>query len=192
MRRALLAILGLAIIAAGTVWLIRQDGAGTAADEGPARQSTAYDYEARDVIVRQMGADGRLQYQLEAREITQLPDSGQISAVGLTMRHDPPGTAEGGAYRWTLTADRAELPPDGNAIQLSGQVRARGRLQGGTTDIRVATEQLQYDMDAQEVSSSGQVTLNWGCISLKGRNLRVNIKTSDVALESEVHGTCAK
>src|SRR5690242_20742889 len=55
----------------------------------------AYDYEAQDVVLRQMGPDGRLAYQIEAKQITQLPDSGRVIAQSLTLYHDPPGTPIG-------------------------------------------------------------------------------------------------
>jgi LPS export ABC transporter protein LptC len=184
-QRYAVAVLGLA-----TLWLAGC-APGTSTDSGAEADAAAaaYDYEARGVTVRQMGTDGALLYQIEAREVRQLPDSGRIEAAGLTLTHDPPGTEPGGRNRWTLTADRAELPPDGKVVTLAGNVRATGRPVEGNAPLTLTTESLRYDMVAQEVTTDAPVTLGWGRNTLQGRALRANIRTGSVALEANVHGT---
>ncbi len=63
----------LAIWVAGT----GPQAGGPAANAGDTSAS-AYDYEAHDVVVQQMGPDGALQYELEAKQITQLPRNGRF------------------------------------------------------------------------------------------------------------------
>jgi LPS export ABC transporter protein LptC len=186
----LLAGLFVLLLGLAAVWLAgnadRGKTATTAdADSGP----SAYDYEARDVIVRQMGPDGKLQYQIEAEQITQLPKSGRIAATALVMHHEPPGAAPGGENRWTMTAESAELPAQGSVVTLQGRVRANGRPLKSNALVTLATEQLEYDLDSQKLSSDGDVSMTWGNNSGQGRRLRANIKTGVVALESQVHVT---
>ncbi len=188
-RLRLVIILVLVVLIAGAVWIARQSrNQGGGADAATVVAPVAYDYEAQDVVVRQMGKDGRLQYQIEAREIHQEPASGRIAARELTLYHDPPGTEPGGANRWTLTADTADLPAGDGVITLAGKVRAAGRPMQGGAPLTLATERLRYDLDQQEITSDTTVALTWGGNRLTGTALRANIRTGDVALESEIHG----
>ncbi len=56
------------------------------------------------------------------------------------MYHDPPGTEIGGPNRWTLTADTGELPAEGGVVNLRGNVRAHGLMEGGNSLVTVASE----------------------------------------------------
>lgn len=183
----LVAVVGVGVTLAWLAGRGRSDG--PAVDTTADQAAAAYDYEATDVVVRQMDATGRLHYQADARRVTQLPRSGEISAEGLTLRHDPPSAPPGSDQRWTLTADRAVLPAAGDVLTLAGTVRASGRPATSTLPVRLATEELRYDLDAQVLSTPAEVELQWGGNVLRGRNLRIDARTSDVALESRVHGT---
>lgn len=149
----------------------------------PATQA-AYDYEAHDVVLRQMGPDGRLAYQIEAQQITQLPDSGKVIAQALTLYHDPPGTPVGSPNRWKLTADQGELPAEGGVVTLTGKAHARGIPVGTSTAVNVATERLRYDIAAQELGSDTEVQLDWGKARMRCRTMQANIATGDAMLES--------
>lgn len=178
MRTILFAVLVVLAVGAGAFWLSGGDrGAGDNPEAASVVPDLTYDFEARDVVVQQMDESGRLLYQLEAERIAQLPDNGRIAANGLTMHHDPPGTATAGPYRWTLTAMAAELPADGSTVLFEGKVRARGRLQSNNVDLELATEELVYDLRGGEIRSDAEVALQWGKgVSGSGRPLRVNIK----------------
>jgi LPS export ABC transporter protein LptC len=188
--RLILLLVLLAVGAAG-FWILRSQPEPAEAGEDTAQ--VAYDYQANDVVMRQMGPDGRLAFQIEAREITQLPDSGRITARGLTLYHDPPGTEPGGPNRWTLTADSGELPAEGGVVTLAGKVRAHGIPVGTTAAITVATERLRYDMTAQELSiaSDDQFQLTWGGTRVQGRGLNANLRSGDVKIERKFEGTHA-
>lgn len=187
-RFLLLLLLGLA---AAALWFGRNGGSDQAAtSRAVAAPQVAYDYEAQDVVLRQMGPDGRLAFEISARQITQLPDSGRVIAKGLTVNHDPPGTPTGGPNRWTLTADEGDLPAEGGVVTLSGHVHAQGVPVGGRIAMSITTDHLRYDMSAQELSTDDAVQVNWGNNSMQGSTLRANIRTGTVALKS-VHGTLA-
>jgi LPS export ABC transporter protein LptC len=179
-RRLALLVL-LLLVAAGALWTWRsgQDGETTPGGAAPPQQ--AYDYEAHDVVLRQMGPDGRLQFQVEARQITQLPESGRIAAEGLTLYHDPPGTEPGGPNRWTLTADRGELPAEGGVVTLDGNVRARGIPVGGRSPVTFAAARLQYDMTTQELCSKDEVQLTLGSSIARVQGLCFNVATNKMS-----------
>jgi LPS export ABC transporter protein LptC len=183
--RVLLLLLLLAL-AGAALWYGRFSGRSQVAGDGQSgnSQQMAYDYEAHQVVLRQMGPDGRLAFQVEASEIVQLPDSGRISARQLTLYHDPAGTEPGGPNRWTLTADTGELPAEGGVITLAGHVRASGTPVGSRNRITVSTDHLRYDMAAQELSTDDVVEATSGDNSFHGPGLRANIRTGELTLES--------
>lgn len=183
-------VLALIALLAAAAWLLLRAPARHAVSAPEAEATAAYDFEARDVVVQQLGKDGALLYQIEAREIRQQPDSGRITAHQLTLSRDPPGTGTGGPNRWTLRADSAELPAGGGVITLAGNIRAQGRLGTGKGVLALATEELRYDIEAEELASDAEVALTWNGSSFRGPGLRANIRTGTVALES-IHGTLA-
>jgi LPS export ABC transporter protein LptC len=149
--------------------------------------SSAYDYEARDVVVRQMAPDGTLQYELTAKKVTQQPKSGQISAEDLVMHHDRAGSAPGGPNRWTLRADRADLPEPGGAITLEGNVHAAGRPENSQVRHSLATEQLTYNLGTREVSVDSPVVYTWGNSTLRCARLRMNTRLG-TGVQSDCNG----
>jgi LPS export ABC transporter protein LptC len=171
-----------------TLWHVRrgqteQDAAVIAAQEA----APAYAFEAQDVTVRQMGPDGRLQYELEARRFAQSADGGDVVAEDLTIHHDPPGTVPGGQHRWTLTAAGAQLPADGQLITLLGKVHAQGTPLGTRTPVKFDTGRLEYDIAGKELGAD-EVFIEWGAYRYQGRGFRANINNGTWTLESG-HGT---
>jgi LPS export ABC transporter protein LptC len=191
-RLRVLATIFVAAVAALGIWVagtgMRTGGTGIDQSD-PA--GTAYDYVVRDVVVQQMGPDGTLQYEMSAKQITQQPQNGQITATELVMHRDPPGSPADGPNRWTLRADRADLPSSGGAIALKGDVHAQGRPENARSPISVATEQLDYNLETQDVSIDGQVDFRRGSSELMCDGLRMNITRGTVALES-CNGTYAR
>jgi LPS export ABC transporter protein LptC len=144
----------------------------------------AYDYVVRDVVVQQMGPDGTLQYEMSAKQITQQPENGRITATELVMHRDPPGSEPNGPNRWTLHADRADFPESGGVITLQGNVQGRGRLGKALTPVSVATGQLEYNLESQDVSIDRAVDFRRGSSEFQCDGLRMNIQRGTAELES--------
>jgi len=174
MKKTLLVLLTITVVG-GAVWyaINGRDAPPALADaeDDPER----HDFEAQGVVLRQLDAEGRLRYEIEAERILQLRDGGGIVASHLTLRHDPPGTEPDSPQRWVLTADEATLPADGRVASLSGKVRAHSVPAGGGAPLQLETEQLRYDMERQQVSADGRFTLTRGGNQFRGRGLRVDI-----------------
>jgi LPS export ABC transporter protein LptC len=177
------AVAGLAIWAASTGMRTGRTGGGKS--DAPA---DAYNYEVRDVVVQQMGPDGSLQYELSAKKITQQPKNGQISAEDLVMHRDPAGVPPGGPNRWTLRADRADLPESGASITLQGNVHAQGRPENSRTEIFAVTEQLKYNLQTQDITMDGPVDYTWGSSAFHCASVRMNIRRGAV-VQSKCNGT---
>jgi LPS export ABC transporter protein LptC len=190
-RVRVLATLFVVAVAGLGIWVASTGTrSGRTATDNSAASSSAYDYEARDVVVRQMGPDGTLQYELTAKKVTQQPKSGQISAEDLVMRHDPAGSVPGGPHRWTLSAKRADLPEPGGAITLNGNVHAEGLPENSRTPLSLATEQLSYDLATQDLSIDTPVDYTRGNSKLHCASVRMNIRLGTV-VQSKCNGIFA-
>lgn len=184
MKKTLFSLVLVAGIGAA-VWfgLLQRDQPATAR-QGP---EALYDFEAQGVVLRQMDADGRLQYEIQAEQIVQLPGNGGIRATKPVFHHDPPGVEPGGPKRWTLTAEEGTFPAGGRAISLSGQVVVQGTPRDSNTPLRLAANELVYDMEREQATAAGEVEITAGRNSFGGRGMRVNVATGRVELESSTH-----
>jgi LPS export ABC transporter protein LptC len=189
MKKSLTA-LALVAVLGGATWFAMQYRAVRQTETAAAADTLQYDFEAEGVVLRQLDAEGRLRYEIEAERIAQLRNAGGIVASRLTLRHDPPGTTPGSPQQWVVTAEEARVPPDGRVVMLSGSVHARSVPAGSNgVAVELLAGELSYDLDAQEVYSSGEVEFIRGGIRLKGKGLRVNIADGVMRLESGIHGT---
>jgi LPS export ABC transporter protein LptC len=125
---------------------------------------------------------------MSAKQITQQPQNGQITATELVMHRDPPGSPPGGPNRWTLSADRADLPEPGGAITLQGNVRAKGRP-ANRPAVSLATEELSYNLQKQEVSTRKRVDITWGSNRFRSDDLYLNIQSGDIKVDSPSNAT---
>jgi LPS export ABC transporter protein LptC len=106
--------------------------------------ASRYNFVAHDVVVRQTGDDGQLQYRLEARHVEQRPGDNRITASDLTMHYEAPlelSRPVAGSH-WIATADRAELPEDGSLVQLRGAVQVTGQPPTAAAPVTMATSSL--------------------------------------------------
>jgi len=187
MRKTLVALLMLAVLG-GAVWFAMDRRGSPPATAADATAGERNDFEAEGVVLQQLDAEGRLQYEIEAERIVQLRDQGGLVASRLTLRHDPPGTEPGSPQRWVLTADEGTLPPDSRVVTLTGNVRARSTPEGSREPLQLDAGELHYDMERQEVFTEGDVHFTTRGISIRGRGLRVNIADGTVRLESGTDG----
>jgi LPS export ABC transporter protein LptC len=151
--------------------------------------AAAYDFEANTVTVRQMDENGRLQYEVEAQHVTQLPQNGAVMANKLTMHYDRPGSANDGSRRWNLTADSAQLPESGDIVALKGNVVVRGRLSPSAGAMTFTTNSLDYNLKTQDLRNDVLFRLDWPGGYITGEGLRANIKRGTIdSVESDTNG----
>jgi LPS export ABC transporter protein LptC len=191
MKRMLAGLL-LAVIGGGIWYGLANRGGDAAAMSTAPTDAASYDFEAQDVQVTQMGPDGRIRYQLQAKRIAQSLESGEVRAEDLTIHHDPPGTEPAGPNRWTVTAKGADLPPQAEQITLAGDIHVSGVPRGRKIPVVLRTEQLTYDVAREEIATSSDFLLEWGASTFTGRGLKVNFNTTEWAVESEGHGNVVR
>lgn len=181
MKRTFFALLLLAGVGAAAWFGVVRDPVETEVAEVPPQERPKF--EAQGVVLRQLDAEGKLQYELEAERIVQQAN-GDVTASVLSFHHQPRPNSRGKAQRWNLTAENGEFPAAGSVVRLSGKVRAEGRQEGNSRPLVIVTDALQYDMDQDLVTVAGEANITDGRYNFIGRGARVNIATGLVTIES--------
>lgn len=160
---------------------------GQQAEAEAARVSDA-GFSAADARIVETGADGGPRYALRAARIQQNPRSRQVTLEQLSMQvRDPEDVASTGEG-WRLTAVRGRMPEDASHIELEGDVRVAGTMDGGAGPIEIRTEELRYDLASGIARSGVDVSIGLAGRRLEARGIEADLKQRQVRLESRVHG----
>lgn len=187
--RWLIAVALIGLIVAGAYFTGISQQARTDAGKPNDADASAYDYEANTVTVRQMDETGRLQYEIQAEHVAQLPKDGAVMASKLTMHYDPPGRQNDASRRWNLTANSAQLPETSDIVVLKGNVVVKGRLKPSSAPITFTSESFDYDLKSQDLRNKGAFRVELGGNWFKGEGLRANIKQGTIdSVESKAYG----
>lgn len=187
--RWLIAVALTGLIVAGAYLAGTSQQARTDAGKPNEADTSAYDYEANTVTVRQMDESGRLQYEIKAERVAQLPKDGAVMASKLSMHYDPPGRENDASRRWNLTADSAQLPEDSDIVVLKGHVVAKGRPRPTGGLVTFTSGSLDYNLKSQDLYIPGDYRWEWGGNWFKGKGLRANIKQGTIdQIESKLNG----
>jgi LPS export ABC transporter protein LptC len=188
--RWLLALALVGLLVAGAYFAGISQQARTDSGKPTEADTSAYDYEANTVTVRQMDEEGRLQYEVVAEHVAQLPKDGAVMASKLTMHYDPPGgNAKDESTRWKLTADSAQLPENSDIVALKGNVVVRGRPSPAAAPMTFNADSLDYNLKSQIVTTPGPFRFDWQGSRFSGRGLTANIKQGTIdSVESDTNG----
>jgi LPS export ABC transporter protein LptC len=190
--RWLLALAVVGLLVAGAYFAGISQQARTDDSKPNEADTSAYDYEANTVTVRQMDEEGRLQYEVQAEHVAQLPRDGAVIASKLTMHYDPPGSnAKDESNRWKLTADSAQLPENSDIVGLRGNVVVRGRPPQSPGPVTFTAQSMDYNLETQDLHIPGAFRFDWAGNRMSGSGLRANIKQGDYSVESSANGQIA-
>jgi LPS export ABC transporter protein LptC len=155
------------------------------ADNGALADATRGDpgFEARGAEIVETGPDGNPRYRVRAAVIAQDPATRNVLLQQVELRL---AAADGG--NWEVDARNGQMPADGQAIELTGDVRVQGRAAADDAPLSIRSERLSYDFDQQVARSDTDVTLTMGARALEARGFRADLKAGRVQLESKVHG----
>jgi lipopolysaccharide export system protein LptC len=178
-RRTLVAAVVLAVVAGTTQWLLWLEREPEDADRyvGPPRS----DYELGPFTLTALGEDGKPRFTLAAPRLTRHPHLGtfDIDAPRIDLAGDERG-------HWDVTAARAWIDADSKLLRLSTDVRAARALPDGSRDVRIATDSLTADLDANTLTTAAPVVVEQPGSILRGRGLAADLDTDIYVLEHEV------
>lgn len=140
-------------------------------------------FEALGAEIVETGPDGSPRYRVRAAVIEQDPASRNVLLQQVELR-----LADADGANWAVAARRGQMPADGQAIELTGDVRVSGRAARRDEPLAIRSERLSYDFDQQIARSDADITLTMGARALEARGFVADLKAGRVQLESKVHG----
>ena len=157
---AYLPLLLMALLALGTVWLVKNTpSAETARSAAPLRHEP--DYTMTGFMVQRFMPSGALGAQIEGDMLRHYPDSDTLEIDNARIRHVGP---EG---RVTLASARRALSNgDGSEVQLQGGARVTRQGSGPGDSIEFRGEFLQAFLATERVSSPLPVTMTRGATEI--------------------------
>ena len=140
-------------------------------------------YSARDATLIETGADGRPMYTVHAATVRQVPESQvvNLTLVQLLFR-DPKGQL------WHGSSDRGLILDEAARVDMIGNVKLWGLLPGTDEDAHISTDALHVNTQTEVITTQDPVMLDWSRQHLRARGMIVRLKSSQVALESDVYG----
>jgi LPS export ABC transporter protein LptC len=159
---------------------------GTTAGGAP---DDSYGFVARDVVVQQTDASGRLQYELTAAQVERRDDTSPLTAHELSLQSQP-ADASGNVIpgrHWTLRSDQGQLPVDGEELRLEGNVEVNALLPGLPRPLTLRTDNLTYNTREQILQTAAQVLFSSGLQKLQGTGLQANVRKGTLKLQSNIH-----
>lgn len=143
------------------------------------RGSGQLNAEVRNALVIQTDALGAPKYRIEAPRLLLYEDGRAeiFSPLMLALRGDAP------AIR--TTAQEALISADQNEIRLQGQARIERDAYGTESAIRIATDWVQFDIDAQTAETTAPVRVTQGNILLTGVGMRFNHRSEQIQVLSQ-------
>ena len=170
-------ILALAALAGGSVWLERV----TRADE-PVFQSeqTGPDFIAQNTRVVGFGADGSQRYELIAERLEHFP------AGDITRLHQPRLHMQGEDNQTLITANRADVSPGGEQVDLAGEVKVRRPGTADALPLTLDSETLSVWPDAHRAQTDSPVLLTRGSGRASAQGMRSDNLFGTLELIGEV------
>lgn len=149
-------------------------------------------YYVRDARLTGSGPDGRILYRVSAAAAEQLLADGTITMQDVAVDYEPAAQVP-----WKLRADRGQIPPDRNIIELSGDVTATtaaspdatgGGGRSSAAPLLIRTDYLELDPEAYIARTERTVAVERDRDTLRARGMRVYLKQDRLQFNSEVHG----
>jgi LPS export ABC transporter protein LptC len=151
-------------------------------------------YYVKDATLTGTGEDGQILYRVTASAAEETLRDGTVTMQDVNVDYEPAGEIP-----WKLKADRGQIPPDRNIIQLSGEVVAttgvaadketappKGRT--GTAPLLIRTDYLELDPETYIARTERMVAVERSGDTLRARGMRVYLKQDRLQFESEVRG----
>ncbi|MDR2032005.1 MAG: LPS export ABC transporter periplasmic protein LptC [Azoarcus sp.] len=170
-----------ALLAAGSVWLEHLTRAPESA--AAAAESRMPDFVADKVRISGFSHDGALRYTLDSTRLTHLPHN------GITVAEQPRLQLFTQTQRMRIDADRGEVAPGGERVDLSGNVEARHESGPGDTAMRFSSDRLTVWPDTQRAASNAPVRLTRGNAHATANGIEADNLFGNIKLSGEVRMT---
>lgn len=178
--RNLLTLTALLIGAVASGVLLFRSGPEEPADEQGPRLGIGYFM--TDARLVGTGEDGRALYRVSAANASQNLADGAVEMEEVRMIYDPLADIP-----WDVRADAGRMPPDGNIIELEGNVVATTR-EGDRAPTTIRTDYLEMDPETFVAQTSRKVTVEYEGRNVYATGMRLYLRDDRLQLISNVNG----
>ena len=176
------AMLGvLALIAAGTLWLLRQTALQSI--QGAQVKTHTPDYYFTDATVTSLDLKGKPASELSAPRMVHHPDDDSIEVYDPRMRY-----FAAGAPPWFAQADHALEPSGGKLVFLDGHVEMRRPDANGGPPMVIDTDRLTVDLTTNVASTDDPVQMTKGVSHMTGVGMDAYMQDNRLVLRTVVRG----
>ncbi|MDE1983824.1 MAG: LPS export ABC transporter periplasmic protein LptC [Gammaproteobacteria bacterium] len=179
--RFALAILVLALAAAGTWWLLRHVTPPTVPP--PAPPTHVPDYSFTDATVTTFNAQGNPQAILRSPRMLHHPDDDSIEVFAPRIQYFISGSPP-----WNAAADQALLPAGGNLVELEGHVQMQHPANNNGPPLLIQTDKMNVDLDTNIATTADPVAITQGNSRMTGVGLQAWLNDNRLLLQSQVRG----
>ncbi|MDQ6627679.1 MAG: LPS export ABC transporter periplasmic protein LptC [Pseudomonadota bacterium] len=180
---AYLPLIMMAVLAAGTWWLVR-NAPSVEAHRPAAVARHEPDYVMTGFVVQRFGPDGSLRTQIEGDQLRHFPDTDTLEIEAARIR----AIGEGGAV--TLASARHALSNgDGSEVQLIGDARVLRPATGKAEAIEFRGEFLQAFRNTEQVRSDRPVVVTQGASVVRAAGMQYDNLARIVDLKGPSRGT---
>jgi LPS export ABC transporter protein LptC len=129
------------------------------------------------------GENGQPLYRIQAVSAEDHPEEGRLMLNNVTIEYQPEHNVP-----WILKASRGEIPTDESYLDLTGDVELATSPEGGLRPTIIHTTQLRLEPLNFTASTNASISIFIGTQRLDAVGMRADLKTDNLALESNVHG----
>jgi len=181
-RRYWVVVAVLALVAAGTQWLLwlGRDRTNAQTFAGPPRS----DYTLDDFTLDALGADGRRAFRVTGPRLARRGEDGSIFV-------DTPEYAlvDGSGHPWTGRSDAAWVDKDGEVMKLLGHVEMHRDGDDDTAPLDLVTRDLTTWPRRKTMETAAPATITEPGSILRGTGLRGDLDQKTLELLSDVRST---
>ena len=174
------------VLAAGVMasWYLGRPGEDEAAPAA-SFDTTRRGYYLKSARILGTGVDGKLLYELQAREAEQL-GANQVSFTDVRLNYSPQSDVP-----WNVVADTATIHADEQRVQLEGHVSAISHEGFSGSDTEIRTQYLELYPEEFIAETDERVQIRIGERSLTATGMLASLKENQVRLKSNVRGKFA-
>lgn len=179
--RLWLAILVLALAAAGTWWLLRRVTPPSVPP--PASPTHVPDYTVTGATVTTLNQQGKPQAVMTAPRMVHHPDDDSVEVFDPRIRYFVSGSPP-----WHISADHALLPSGGRLVELAGHVKMQHLGDNGGAPLNIETDKMNVNLNANIASTTDPVVITQGPSRMTGTGMQAYLNDNRLILQSQVRG----
>jgi lipopolysaccharide export system protein LptC len=128
-----------------------------------------------------LDAEGHQLYTLRAERIEQTPQDGSVSMQQVTVDY-----AADAQTPWTVEAQTGHISPNGDLIDLAGDVHLARAGASGADRLEIDTATLQLAVRERVARTADEISLSQGADTMSAIGLEADLSSERLRLESRV------